>query len=311
MPLSERISRGIVPRRGVCTTAPSGSAHEGFVTGYGPVYVEVLGDPFSDQVLFHHERLMVPWKRPFEAPKVAQVLPDLRKLILDGKYREAVALAFDSMSQAGLPINEYPHPSIAAFTIHIDIPEAEVAENYLRTIDFESGELKVHWNDKRGEWVRQIFASRPDSVVAQLLTAPKGELVNAKIAISKPVASSGAAGGPISFEQDANEHRIIFAGHFDPAVNNNGWAGVTRVISSGGAAHMEDGTVVIEGAQSVTLLTRVEWYADFSQAQVDAMVKSVDQVDQSPSAGPGPHIRPRLCGLRRQRATGHVWRRAD
>ena len=84
MPLSERISRGIVPRRGVCTTAPSGSAHEGFVTGYGPVYVEVLGDPFSDQVLFHHERLMVPWKRPFEAPKVAQVLPDLRKLILAG-----------------------------------------------------------------------------------------------------------------------------------------------------------------------------------------------------------------------------------
>lgn len=279
MPLSERVSRGIVPKRGVCSTAPSRSVREGLVTGYGPVYVEVLGDPFAEQVLFHHERLMVPWKRPFEAPKVAQILPDLRKLILDGKYREAVALAFDSMSQAGLPINEYPHPTITAFTMHIDIPEAGVAENYLRSTDFESGELKVHWNDKRGEWVRQIFASRPDSVVAQLLTAPKGELVNAKIAIAKPIASSGAAGGPITFEQDANEHRIIFAGHFDPAVNNNGWAGVTRVICSGGSIRMENGAVVVEGAQSVTLLTRAEWYADFSKAQVDAMVKSVDQVD--------------------------------
>ena len=84
-----------------------------------------------------------------------------------------MALAFDSMSQAGLPINEYPHPTIAAFTIHIDIPEEDVAENYLRTIDFESGELKVRWNDKRGEWVRQIFASRPDNVVAQLSPLPK------------------------------------------------------------------------------------------------------------------------------------------
>src|SRR5208337_4956390 len=150
---------------------------------------------------------------------------------------------------------------------------------YLRTTDFESGELKVHWNDKRGEWVRQIFASRPDNIVAQLLTAPKGELVNAKIAIAKPLASSGAAGGPITFDQDANEHRIVFAGHFDPAINNNGWAGVTRVICSGGSAHMEKGAVVVEGAQSVTLLTRVEWFADFTQAQVDAMVKSVEQVD--------------------------------
>ena len=51
------------------------------------------------------------------------------------------------------------------------------------------------------------------------------------------------------------------------------------MILSGGAAHVEDGAVVVEGAQSVTLLTRVEWYADFSQAQVDAMVKSVDQVE--------------------------------
>ena len=111
-----------------------------------------------------------------------------------------------------------------------------------------------------------------------MLTAPKGELVNAKIAISKPIASR-APPAVQSPSEDANEHRIIFAGHFDPAVNNNGWAGVTRVILSGGAAHVEDGAVVVEGAQSVTLLTRVEWYADFSQAQVDAMVKSVDQVE--------------------------------
>src|SRR5208337_1709383 len=61
MPLGERIRRGIVPVRGVCTAAPSRSVREGLVTGYGPVYAEVLGDPFSEQVLFHHERLMVPW----------------------------------------------------------------------------------------------------------------------------------------------------------------------------------------------------------------------------------------------------------
>jgi alpha-L-fucosidase 2 len=279
MPLDERVRRGVVPKRGMCSVNPGRSTREGLVSGNGPVYVEVACDPFSEQVLFHHDRLMLPWKRPFEAPKVASILPDLRKLILAGKYREAVDMAFNAMNLAGLPVNEYPHATISAFLMHLEIPEEGAAENYLRTTDFECGEIKVYWTDQRGEWVRQIFASGPDNVIAQRITAPKDQLVSVKIAIVNPPFGPRADGGPITFEQDANEHRIIFKGHFDPAVNNNGYAGVTRVICTGGSAHIEDGALAVEGAQSVTLLTRIEWYPDFTQDQVDALVKAVDQVD--------------------------------
>jgi hypothetical protein len=262
----------------MCSIVPGRSTREGLVSGNGPIYVEVACDPFSEQVLFHHENLMVPWKRPFEAPKVAHILPELRKLLLEGKYREGVDMAFRAMNEAGLPVNVYPHQTIAAFLMRLEFPEAGELEDYLRTTDFESGEVKVHWKDQRGEWVRQLFVSGPDNVVAQLLTAPTNQSVNARIALVNPFVSPRPEGGPITFEQDGNEHRLTFRGHFDPAVNNNGYAAVTRVIRTGGSARIEDGKLVVEDAQSLTLLTRIEWYADFTPDKVEALVQAVDQV---------------------------------
>lgn len=282
MPLNERIRRGVVPKRGLCSIAPGKSTREGFISGNGMMRVEVAGDPFSEQILFHHESLLVPWKRPFEAPKVASILPELRKLLLAGKYREGVDMAFRAMADAGLPVNVYPHPTIAAFMMHLELPEAGAAEDYLRTVDFESGEVRVLWKDQRGEWLRQLFVSGPDNVVAQLLTPPPGQSVNARIVLLNPPVRRGVTfeevSGPITFEQDGNEQRLIFTGRFDPAVNNNGYAAVTRVIRTGGSARLEEGKLVVENAQSVTLLTRIEWYSDFNPDKVEALVQAVDEI---------------------------------
>jgi hypothetical protein len=276
LPLEERIKRGLIPRRGLCSIAPGKSSRESLLTGNGSMQIELMGDPFSEQILFHHESLLVPWKRPFEAPKVAYLLPQLRKMLLEGKYREAVDMAFHAMEDAGLRMNQFPHSTIPAFSMRIDLPKGAWAKDYLRTCDFESGEVKVIWKDEHGEWLRQALASRPDNVVAQLLTAPNGQTVNARIAIHNPPAGRMGDPAPITFEQDTSEQRLIFKCRFDPAVDNSGYAGVTRVLPTGGSARNEDGTVVIENASSVLLLTRIEWFPDFSQDKVESLRLAVD-----------------------------------
>jgi hypothetical protein len=87
MPLSERLRRGIVPRHGFCSTIPGTTVSEGLTSGNGHMVIEVACDPYSEQILFHHESLLVPWKRPFEAPKAADVFPQVRQMVSDGKYR--------------------------------------------------------------------------------------------------------------------------------------------------------------------------------------------------------------------------------
>ncbi len=81
--------------------------------------------------------------------------------------------------------------------MHLDFPKTASVKDYLRTVDFESTEVKVHWTDERGEWVRRTFASRPDNLVVQWLTAPKGQSVNVRITLHSPAGGMLARWGAL------------------------------------------------------------------------------------------------------------------
>jgi alpha-L-fucosidase 2 len=290
MSLAERLKRKVVPRNGFCSLEPGKTVSDGLTSGNGHMNIEVTCDPYTEQILFHHESLLIPWKRPLEAPKAANVFPQVRQLVLDGKYQEAIELAFKEMNKGPIKQNTGPHPVAPAFVMNLNVPKTAAVTDYLRTVNFETSEVKVHWNDERGEWVRSTFTSRPDDVVVQLLTAPSGQNVNARIAIQKY--SRGRRGnglmgsnvGESEVKQDFNEERLIYKCRLDPAVDNSGYAGVVRVVRKGGTARMDGDTLVVDNASSVMLLTRIEWFADYSDDKVDALQKSVEQLSPDYSA---------------------------
>ena len=91
-------------------------------------------------------------------------------------------------------------------------------------------------------------------------------------------AAAGASGPLANAHQDFNEQRLIFKGVLDPSVNNSGYAGVTRVVRDGGSARMDGDTLVIENASSVMLLTRIEYFPDYSEEQVEAVRQAVEEL---------------------------------
>jgi hypothetical protein len=284
MALSDRLRRRIVPRQGFCSTIPGTTVSEGLTCGNGHMNIEVTCDPYSEQILFHHESLLVPWKRPFEAPKAAEVFPQVRQMVLDGKYQEAIELAFKEMNKGPIKQNTGPHPTVPAFLMRLDLPKTASVKDYLRTVNFESGEVKAYWSDEHGDWLRQVFTSRSDDVVVQLLTAPHGQQVNARIAVQKYSRGRRLGGlfggnmGESEVHTDFNEERLIYKCRLDPSVDNSGYAGVARVVRNGGTARMDGDTLIVENASSVLLLTRIEWFADFSEDKVEALRLAVEQL---------------------------------
>jgi len=238
----------------------------------------------------------MPWKRPFEAPRVADILPQVRQMVLDGKYRESAEFAFKVMNQGPIKMNTFAHLTIPAFMMRLDSPRTPWARNYLRTVDFESSEVRVYWTDERGDWVRQTFTSRPDNVVVQWLTAPKGQALNIRIVVNRggerigtgsgstgvppgqTLARASSGSGISEVQQDFTEQRLIYKCRLDPSTDNSGYAGVVRVIRNGGAARMDHDVLVIENASSVMLLTRIEWSADYSEDKVEALRQAVEQL---------------------------------
>jgi alpha-L-fucosidase 2 len=318
MPLAERIKRKIVPQRGFCSIVPGALVRNALNSGNGSITIELMGDPYAEQILFHHESLLMPWKRPMEAPKVADIFSQVRQMILDGKNSEAMALALQHMNEGPIKQDTEPHLTIPAFLMKLDLPKTPSVRNYLRTVNFDSSEIKVTWTDRRGEWLRQIFTSRPDNVVVQKLTAPAGKKMNVRISLEKSSAWSmvsgmdwGATSGigttepdmaaftdlsaiqkkfaPKGVEvgevkQDCNEQRLMYKCRLDTSVDNSGYAGITRVVRNGGSARMDGNTLVIKNASSVILMTRIEYFSDFSEKSVDALQKAVEGLTPDYSA---------------------------
>jgi alpha-L-fucosidase 2 len=280
MPLAERVRRKIVPQRGFCSLAPGNGA---LLSGNGSVTIDLAGDPFAEQIPFRHEMLYAPHRRPFEAPNIADIFPQVRQMLLDGKYHEAAALAYQKWHAEPAP-GGTGFGGGAGFTMHLDFPKSAAVKDYLRTVDFESTEVKVHWTDERGEWVRETFASRPDNLVVQRLTAPRGQSVNVRISLSAGAGGRGGRGarggdaGQSNAQTDFNEQRLIYKGRLDPSANNRGYAGVTRVVRDGGSARMDGNILVIENASSVLLLTRVEYFPDYSEDKVEATRQALEQI---------------------------------
>jgi alpha-L-fucosidase 2 len=293
MSLAERVRRKMAPQRGFCSISPGNLVSECLISGNGVMNIELMGDPYAEQVLFHHESLLMPWKRPLEAPKVADIFPQVRQMVLDGRYREAMELAVGRMNESPIKQNTEPHRTIPAFLMQLDLPKTPSVRDYLRTVNFENSEIKVAWTDEHGDWLRQTFASRPDNVVVQWLTAPTGQSVNVRIALEKSAEWSmssgatwgnrparGASKGPEAgdVQYDFNAQRLIYKCCLDPSVDNSGYAGATRVVRNGGSARMDQDTLVIEDASSVMLLTRIEYFLDYSDDKVEALRQAVEQI---------------------------------
>jgi hypothetical protein len=318
MPLNDRVRQKIVPQKGFCSITPGTLANEALTSGNGTMNIELLGEPYSEQILFHHESLLMPWKRPLEAPNVAAVFPQVRQMVLEGKTKEAVALAIQRMNESPIKQDTEPHLTVPAFMMTLNFPKTTSAKNYVRTVNFENGEIKVIWSDEQGDWIRRTFTSRPDNVVAQMITAPQGKTLNVQVSLQRSGAWTQCSGmdwgglrgigttdpdllafahltldqkkfAPKGVEasevnQESNEQQLIYKCRLDPSVDNSGYAGVTRVVRNGGSAKMNGSTLVIENASSVLLLTRIDYFPDFSDAKVDVLRKAVEAIPTDYSA---------------------------
>ena len=289
MPLAERVKRKIVPQRGICSLAPGNGT---LMCGNGAVSLELAGEPYAETVPFRHENMFVPRRRPFEAPKVAEYLPQIRQLLLEGKLHDAADLAYKKFKENPMGGGAGgAGGGGSGFSMRLEFPKSASVKDYLRTVDYESTEVKVHWTDERGVWVRETFASRPDNLVVQRMTAPQGQKVNVRVTLSGSAGGRGGARGGVgggatvggggglgNYQQDFNDQRLIIKGLLDSASSKKGIAFVTRVVCEGGTVKQEGGVFNIQDAASVMLLTRFECFDEYTEEKAAASISAVEKI---------------------------------
>ena len=228
------------------------------LSGNGAVSIELAGDPYTEQIPFRHESMYAPRRRPVEAPKVADILPQVRQMLLEGKYHmRRNSPIKGNGTKAPRYRAEWEGGAGGRFTMRLEFPRTATVKDYLRTVDFESTEVKVHWTDERGRMGAPVFTSRPDNLVVQWLTAPQGQSVNVRIgyrgcggggrhrrqnARRWHAGAPRGAGGQSNVQQDFNEQRLILKGRSGPFGEQQGLRrsdprGPRRRLGPDGARH--------------------------------------------------------------------------
>lgn len=222
---------------------------EALPMGNGRLGGMMFGGTDAERIQLNEESL---WSgQPLDCnPKGAREhLPRIRKLLFEGKNKKAFSLAEKYL--LGDPPRVRSHQTLGDLTVDLDHP-GEVS-NYRRELDLSTGVCRVSYEVDGTPFVRDAFISAVDDVLVLRLWARKGGEVSAALGLSRQqdaqVRSVGNNGlllqGQIIDEPDSAR---------GPGGEHMRFAARMHVLNHGGKVRSNDGTVTVEGADSVTVL---------------------------------------------------------
>ena len=109
--------------------------------------------------------------RPYDPvnPEAKDALPEVRRLIADGKYADAAKLAGAKVMSK--PLAQMPYQTVG--DLALTFPQVDSVENYRRDLDLATATAHVSYVSGGVTFSREVFASAPDQVIVVRLTASR------------------------------------------------------------------------------------------------------------------------------------------
>ena len=245
---------------------PANEWEEALPIGNGHLGAMVYGGMPTEHVQFNEATFWSGGPHDESNPDSFAALPEIRKLIFEGKYKEAHELTNAKMM--GKPKTSMAYQPVGDF--YLDFEGQKDLKNYRRQLDLQTGITAVRYEVNGVKYLREVFVSPVDRLLVMRITANKPKSINftARMgSIQKKSKVSVDAQGRLNLSCTAPDHARI--------------KGATKVESrlvlhkvDGGNVSTEGDTLKVQHATSVTLLLTVETsYVDFQDVSADAIMR--------------------------------------
>lgn len=138
--------------------------------GNGKTGIAVYGAVKKETILVNRSGLYH-WGIRSQVPDISPSFQQARDLIRAGEYRQANSVCADALHKKGYREKLYTPCPIG--DICLQMYREEPFQNYIRTLDMESGEISVKWKSGGSTFQRTVFVSRTRDVVLLRITADK------------------------------------------------------------------------------------------------------------------------------------------
>lgn len=212
---------------------------EALPVGNGRLGGMVFGGVAQERFQFNEDTLWTGQPHEYQHEGAANHLPTLRRLLFEGKQKEAQDLAMkESMS---LPLHQKSYQPFG--DVRLFFPDHTNVLHYRRTLDLGSAVATVAYDANGAHYERQLFASHPDQVIAWRILADKPGRLSFALKLDSPhrSASTGSRGP----DQLALFGQVESGGlKFEARV---------RVVAKGGRTRIDDDTITVSDADSALI----------------------------------------------------------
>lgn len=209
--------------------------NEALPVGNGRLAAMVFGGVNNERLQLNEETVWDGVPTDYTNPEALKALPEVQRLLFEGKNGEAKRLARNKMMGSPYKIKSY-QPLCDLF---LDFPDIDEAEAYRRDLDLTTAISRVQYTHDGVEYVREVFVSEPDQVIVINLKANRPGKINFAARLARENATTESASG----------NRLILKGKLGVAYE----AQLLPVVD-GGETSCKDGILEVTKANEVTLL---------------------------------------------------------
>ncbi len=152
--------------------------NEAMPLGNGRLGAMVFGGALNERICLNEDTLWSGGPNHYENPEASKAFKEARALISRHKYEEAELLleeAFTNLpSQAYMPLGD----------LTISMNHSQDISDYIRALDLATGIHTVKYTSDDTEYIREIFISNPDQVMAVKIRASGKNKIACQIALA-------------------------------------------------------------------------------------------------------------------------------
>lgn len=243
---------------------------EALPVGNGHLGAMVFGGVSDERIQINDNTLWDGYSLDPNNPEGREALPEVRRLLFEGRNNEAVELATRTM--LGRPSRIKPYQSLGE--VWFDTPVAQT-DDYVRSLDLSTGVATTKYTSEGVTYMREVFASAPDDVVVVRMTADRRGSISFNMTLKREenaLVTSSATGlllsGRIAREDAEGKARGM------------SFAMLVAADVKGGSVWSEGGFLSVVGADAVTLyITGATNYAG-----MESVARGVDLSQADPVA---------------------------
>ncbi len=196
-------------------------------------------------------------------PNARAALPEVRKLLFEGKSREAETL--EDKDMLGIPNRQPMYQPLG--DLNITFSDQDGASEYRRELDLATGIERITYRVGDATYTREVFSSAPDQVLVVRLTCDKPGRLSFRATLTRSQDSQTTTATPdrVMLDGEAIAHTSFW---INPRVTGEKlkaeeanlqptgvkFRAVLRAVNEGGQMNVSSSDLIVSNANAATLL---------------------------------------------------------